>query len=309
MPIRSRIGVGQPIRCARPTAASPGNGAASYVVGGAAVTLTPAGLGGGHWEGFLVLVALLTLIHFYCGLAERQNRDVLHDGNRIELAGPARAFLYSVLGIATVVFILGWTWREPIDLLRFSTMLALIMILAALKVRLPGMPGTMSLGFVVLLACVVELSLWEVSLLAAVGALVQSLWFPAHRPKPVQVAFSAASMVLATAAAFAAVRLMFAPALNGFLGGQLVVASLFLYGTNTLLVSSMVCLAQHQSLAAIWRRTHFWIFPYYVVGATAAAIVVSTSRTHGWIVSLLVIPTTVLVYVSYRSQVYQQVAK
>lgn len=89
----------------------------------------------------------------------------------------------------------------------------------------------------------------------------------------------------------------------------MIAAAVIFYGVNTLLLSTMLCLAENKLLIDIWKRTHFWIFSYYIVGAAAAAILVSASRAHGWLISLLVLPAMVLVFVSYRIQVYQQVTK
>jgi hypothetical protein len=158
-----------------------------------------------------------------------------------------------------------------------------------------------------MLSAVVEMSLLEVCMVAAVGSLVQCLWSPAHRLKLVQVSFSVASMVLAGALAFGAVRLMGPQAFGESTIEQLAAAAI-MYVTSTLLLSTMLCLAESAPLTTVWRHSHFWVFPYYLVGAAAAAILVSTSRTYGWMPSLLVLPTMVLVYVSYKIQVKQQIA-
>lgn len=278
-----------------------------YLTGAAAVTISSPGTGGVRWEGAIVVLALLSLLHFYCGLAERTQRDTLTGASQPDMPASARLFLAVVLMAAAGVLAAGVITVGPIDPVRLAAMLALSAILSALKVRLPGLEGSVSLGFVVLLSAVIELSLLEVCLVAAVGALVQCLWAPAHRPQPVQVAFSVASFVLAGAVAFGAVRLLVAPVTGQSLMGHLGAAAVILYLTNTLLVSTMLSLVQNEPLAAIWLRSHFWIFPYYLVAAATAAILVSTSRSYGWMPSLLVLPTVVLVYVSYRIQIRQQI--
>ena len=279
-----------------------------YLTGAAAVTVSTPGAGGMRWEGAILVLALLSLLHFYCGLAERTQRDRLTGEGQTAMPGSARAFLAVVLIAAGCAAAIGLASPGSADPVRLASMLALTAILSALKVRLPGLEGSVSLGVVVLLSAVIELSLFEVSMVAAVGSLVLCLWSPAHRPKLVQVAFSVASFVLAGAIAFGAVRLAVTPAIGESLMGQLGAAAAILYLTNTLLVSTMLCLVQAEPLTAVLRRSHFWVFPYYLVGAAAAAILVSTSRAYGWMPSLLVLPTMVLVFVSYRIQVKQQIA-
>ena len=287
-----------------------------YLTGAAAVTFTTPGLGGVHWEGAIVVLALLSLLHFYCGLAERPRLDRLTGEDQPEMPGSARVFLAVVLTAAAGVMAMGLASPGSIDPARLAAMLVLSAILSALKVRLPGLEGSVSLGFVMLLSAVLELSLFEVSMVAAAGSLVQCLWSPAHRPKLVQVAFSVASFVVAGAIAFGVVRyalptlapLVVTPAFGESLMAQLGAAAVVVYVANTLFVSTMLCLVEREPLTTVWRRSHFWVFPYYLVGAAAAAILVSTSRAYGWMPSLLVLPTMVLVYVSYRIQVKQQIA-
>ena len=272
-----------------------------YLAGAAAVNLVASGLGGMRWEGVVVLVALLGLLHFYCGLAEGGHSSPLRQGDVTDLPGAARLCLIVVLAGAAIVLAASVVSREPINGFRFAAIMGLTVVASALKVRLPGLESSISLGFVVLLFAVVELSPGEVCLLAA-AALVQCLWSPGHRIRPVQAAFSVGSLVLASGLAASAVRVM-GPSLNGSLAGQVGLATVLLYGANTLIVSTMLAIVEHQGVGAIWRRSHFWVFPYYLVGAAAAALLVSTSRANGWLPALLVLPTMALVYVSYRVQV------
>lgn len=277
-----------------------------HLTGAAAVTLSPYGVSGIHWEGVLVVFAMLGLLHFYCGLAEQKECSRSYAGTSEPLPGAARFFLYAVVAAAAGVFLKGLSSHEFINPARMGAMVILIMIFSALKVQLPGLKATISLAFVLLIYGVTELSLLEVSIMAAVSSLVQTLWSPAHRHKAMRVIFSMATTVLACATAFAAIRLV--PGLNQSLIAQVLSATVTLYGMSTLLVSTMLTLIERQSLGSIVRRSHFWVFPYYLVGAAAAAIVIATSRDHGWIPSLLVLPTVVLVYVSYRIQIAQKMA-
>ena len=278
-----------------------------YLAGAAAVNLATPGFSGVSWEGVMVLIVLLVLLHFYCGLAEGAPRGQLAPAEAASRPAGASAFLLAVLSLATLAVAFGVFSLEPTDGARFAALLGLTIVASALKVRLPGLDGTVSLGFVLLLAAVADLAFGEVTILATVASLVQCLWRPVRRPQPIKVAFSAGSVVLASAVAFGVVRVWLAPALDGSLAGQLGLATVLFYGTNTLLVSTMLSLAASQPLGTIWRRSHFWVFPYYLVGAAAAALLVSTSRTNGWVPALMVLPTMILVFVSYRMQVGRQV--
>src|ERR1044072_6383754 len=94
-------------------------------------------------------------------------------------------------GTAVVVSqILHWSSHDP---LRLSCYLFLSMICSVLKIKLPGVMGTMSVNFLFILMGVVDMSLGETLLIGCVGTLVQCLWRPKVPSKPIQTCFSLAN--------------------------------------------------------------------------------------------------------------------
>src|SRR5438270_706022 len=105
-----------------------------------------------------------------------------------------KANLYIGLVLAVGAAVLGYglyNWQAP-HLDRFLWYLFLGIPAACLKVRLPGIHGTMSTFFVFLLAGVVDLNLPEVLVIGVVCVTVQSWWHALSRPRPVHILFSAA---------------------------------------------------------------------------------------------------------------------
>src|ERR1700722_4596822 len=97
----------------------------------------------------------------------------------------------SLIGLAS----LGWClhqWDSQ-DLPRFFCYLFVSILAAGLKVNLPGIPGTMSVGFLFVFVGITELGLAETLVLGCTGALVQCLWKPKRRPALFQIIFSIAS--------------------------------------------------------------------------------------------------------------------
>jgi hypothetical protein len=80
-------------------------------------------------------------------------------------------------------------------------------------------------------------------------------------------------------------------------------ATALLYGCNTLMVAVVLWLTEDKPLSGLWWQCHFWSFPYYVVGAAAAYLVIATSNLAGWQSPLLVLALMILVFVSYRLHV------
>ena len=83
----------------------------------------------------------------------------------------------------------------------------------------------------------------------------------------------------------------------------LVLATMLLYGSNVFLVSVAVCLVEGRHLRELGICCYFWTFPYYLVGAAFAGLMMAASRSVEWSTGLLVLPLAVLVYLSYRLHV------
>src|SRR5438309_307585 len=66
-------------------------------------------------------------------------------------------------------------WHSA-DLMRFVCSLVLCILVSALKVRMPGIKGTMSVNFIFILMGVSQLSLSETMMLGCAGTLVQCIW-------------------------------------------------------------------------------------------------------------------------------------
>ncbi len=281
---------------------------AYYLLGAAIVGLTAAIRSAEAW---LILIPIVYLVHFYYGLSVRKADSDATPECGVEalvLSRAARAFLYLVLcsGFTLLVWsLMNWS---SMNLARFATFLIAAAITATWKITLPKMTGTLSVGFVIALFAVAELTLPELLSIATVVALMQSVWRPRRQPILAQVLFNMAAWVLSAACAFGAGQLGLAAIDSGPLSVMLIASTFALYGTNILLVSAMICLAEGNPLSAIWRNCCFWSLPYYLIGTAVSGIMVLASRSGNWMASLLVVAIMAMVYVSYRAQVRQAMA-
>jgi hypothetical protein len=113
----------------------------------------------------------------------------------------------------------------------------------------------------------------------------------------VHIIFNVSSLVLSTALAFfVSHALLGAMPLLAFL----VLATILLYATNSIMVAMVICLSEIKPLRTVWQLVYFWSFPYYLVGAAAGGLMITTARAAGWPFSLLVLPILLLIYFSYR---------
>ena len=88
------------------------------------------------------------------------------------------------------------TWRAC------SAIVAVCALVSGLKVRLPGIEGTMSVNFLFILMGVSQMSLGETIMLGCTGTLVQCIWKSKNPVKPVRLIFSVCSMATAVTACY-----------------------------------------------------------------------------------------------------------
>jgi hypothetical protein len=216
---------------------------------------------------------------------------------------PLNARVYICLaatgGIAAMAFaFLGAPW--PHDPFRFCTYLLLSLLAATMKLRLPGLTGTLSVGFVLVLVGIAEFTLSETMLLACSGVLVQCFWRAKSRPAAAQVLFSVSAV---------AVSLMLAYQCSQWLRTQfhaesvsvvLAVATCLYFLSNSLLVSGVLSLVKREPLGAIWVQCYLCAFPYYLMGGAVAGLMAASSREFGWQPPLLILPVMGLIFLFYR---------
>ena len=276
-----------------------------YLLGAAIVgAISPTG---GNWnaESWLAILPLAYVVHFYCGLRESPSGRATETaaGAEQDFSLPARLYLAAV--VAGGVSLMGWsaTHLAPGIPLRFLAFWVTAAIASTWKIQLPRMHGTVSLGYVLGLVAITQLSLAEAILIGGTAALVQALWRTASTPKAVQVVFSVASVVIGTAAArYACLELASnAAAIPVSVG----IALVTLYSVNTFLVAAVLNLVEGKALLAAWRNCFFWSLPCYLVGGSAAGLMAATMQAAGWASSLLIVPLAGLFYVSYRLQLRQ----
>jgi hypothetical protein len=281
-----------------------------YLIGAGIVGLLPLSDRPAEPASWLILLPPVYLIHFYYGLLVQPHPDGSPDGTEGHAPGlPVRAKFYISAVIAGGLMLLAWAathWGEQVTA-RFFGYLLVTLLASTCKVRLPRMTSTISLNFVPILAAIAQLDLSAVIVISGAAAVVQCLWKPQRPPVPVQVFFSFATLIVSATLSFAVCRLALAQALGDSLSPLLVLATGILYVSNIVMVAAVLCLVEGRPLYRVWQNCCFWSFPYYLVGAAFASLMIITSRLVGWQTSFLVLPLMALVYISYRLHVKKAV--
>ena len=193
----------------------------------------------------------------------------------------------------------GWHWQTD-DPVKFVCYLIAALLVAPLKVSLPGIEGTISVNFLFTLLGILELSLPETLLIGLASTLTQFYWKPARQLKAVQLIFNLSQVTVSSAVAFGAYWLIVTKVLHVPGPLALLVAAITHFACNTTAMSAIIGLTEEKSIAGVWADVYLWSFSYYMVGAAAAGLVHFLNRHIGWQSSLLVLPPIYLMYRSYR---------
>ena len=192
-----------------------------------------------------------------------------------------------------------WHWQS-VDLPRFACYLLIAVLASSLKIRLPGINGTMSVNFLFILLSLLELNLPETLVLGCTATLAQCLFGTQQKRVPTKIVFNVFSMM-----ANAIVVSYFAyhglqPVLGKGTLPLLVVTALIFFVANTVPVAIIISLTEGKPAHKVWGECHFWSFPFYMVGAAVVFAVGVVGKQMGWQTSLLVLPLIYWVYRSYH---------
>jgi hypothetical protein len=189
---------------------------------------------------------------------------------------------------------------QSVDHVRFVSFLLVACLAARLKVKLPGLTGSMSVNLPFILVAIAEMSPSEALAVACFSTFVQCLPRASQKFNTVQAIFNFCNMALAVGAT----RLMFGhPALNSMVGSQAVVLALAAGGffvVNTVPVAFVISLTEAKNALKVWGDIFQLSFPYFVASAAIAGLVFTATAKIGWQVPLFVLPVMFGVFHSYK---------
>ena len=201
-----------------------------------------------------------------------------------------------VTGVAVLVNgLLHWKTNRPIEL---AALLVMTLVASRLKVRLPGINGTMSVNVPYLLIVAVRLNAGEALLVAALASLIQSIPALKNRATFVQAFFSSAAITNSVAAAMLAFNLSSA---HGFLDPLgITAAGAAFFFANTAQIAMVLWLAEGKNPLQAWLGMARLSVPYYVLSTGVAAVVCTAVQFALWGEALALLPLMYSIHSSYR---------
>ena len=210
-------------------------------------------------------------------------------------------YLHGQIVLGTALLVVGLLDWESHNRLRFAAFLVSASIASALKVRLPGITGTVSVSFLFSLIGIVDLSISESLAVGTFSALVQCLWRTEHRPKLIQVSYNLASRAIAIYVSW----LVYGYANeHTFELVSLGLLSLVYYFFNTLPIAGIIALTEAKSLRKTWGE-YGWMLPYYIVGTSLAWLIGRVPPSIQGEIPIICLPIVYLVHRSYHTYVAQ----
>lgn len=216
----------------------------------------------------------------------------------------AKAYIALVIASGTTLLLLAAGSWSSASLRQFAIYLGLAALASTLKVRVPGLEGTMSPNFVFVLLGIVTRSFSEVVAISLTAALVQTLWASSKRPRLIQAAFNAAALIVSAGAAYE-----FARAAVPADGAQTAVAAVVLAGTlyfslNSAFVSTVIALVEARPLKQVGRKCYEQVFPYFMGGILFAGLLSGAyTRSAAWRSALALVPVVLLGYIYFSWRV------
>ena len=212
----------------------------------------------------------------------------------------AKLYIAVVVTLGAIALAHGLSLWSPQDPFRFYCYLLLAMPASCLKVTLPGVTGTMSVLSLFLLAGIVELGIPETLVIGVTCVVIQCLWHARLRPRPIQILFSVADIVLAITAAYYAYRVSSLPLLYLKTPLRLAIAASVFFVFNTVPIAAVIALTEKKAIRQVWRECYCWSYAHYLVGAAMVGVFIFANQTLDWQAWLLILPVAYVIHRSYR---------
>lgn len=218
----------------------------------------------------------------------------------MNLSYSARAFIALVIALGVCVVGIAIQDGAKIHVPRLSLFLVIACAAARLKIKLPGLSGSMSVNLPFILLAVAEMGLLEALIVGCLSNLTQCLPGAKKKFNVAQAAFNVCTMALAVGAT----RLIYdSPAIAARVAAhplQLALAALAFFLVNTIPVAIVIRLTEPRNVVRTWLDMAQLSFPYYLASAGVAGLALTLQGRVDWQLAIAISPLMVAVFYSYR---------
>ena len=191
---------------------------------------------------------------------------------------------------------------------QFAIYLGLAAFASTLKIRMAGAESTMSPNFVFVLLAMTACTFSQLIVISLVAASVQGLWASAKRPRPVQVAFSAATLIVSAGVAYKVSHLLITEVGVGSTIACIVLAGSLYFPVNSALVSMVIAMVERRPVKPLFLRCCQWSFLYFMGGILFSGLMSGAyERSSMWKAALALVPAVTLAHLYFLNQSTQAV--
>ncbi len=197
------------------------------------------------------------------------------------------------LGLAAAVPSRGW--------IAFGLLLVISVLSSDLLVKLPSSDGSMSANFPFLLLGLTLLSPLQALLVAAAAiAKTAKIALRSRTPMAVlQFSFNVANTILATGCAYGTYTIAHRHMTSGL---SLALASVSYFLWNTGSFAAVIAPSRGEKIHKLWLAEFPWYLPFYLLGATLAALTRWLGIHFGWPTAAMLVPAVYALYHSWAKQ-------
>lgn len=216
------------------------------------------------------------------------------------LSPMSKAFIAMVVVSGAAIVAWAATHDRPANLREFILLLTISVAASRLRVKLPGLTGTMSMNLPFILIAVAQMSTVEGLGVGCLSTIAQCVPRAGKKFNWIQIVFNAASMALTVEAT----RLIYGSSqLNSIISSHPLLLSIAAAGfllVNTIPVSIIIALTENKSVLQAWTAMFQLSYPFFLASAGIAGLALTVSARFGWQVPLVVLPIMLLIFYSYR---------
>ena len=188
---------------------------------------------------------------------------------------------------------------KSVPTVKFLAFLLVACVAARLKIKLPGVTGTMSVNLPFILVAAAEMKPAEALAIGFISTFFQCL-VKGKKFKVMQVAFNCSAITLAVAVT----QLIYtSPSVASVVSSpslRLAVAAAGYALANTVPVAIVIGLTEAVSMLRTWMEMLQLSFPYLVASAGIAGLTLTLTQGIDWQVPLAVLPIMAGIFLSYK---------
>ncbi|MBI5282175.1 MAG: diguanylate cyclase [Candidatus Solibacter usitatus] len=219
------------------------------------------------------------------------------------MSSKARAFQAIILVLALAMAVRqGLTWTSSNDP-AFLAYLALTVVTSLLRLGVPTAAGTISVGFIFILASIAQLNLGQTLIIGVSGTVIHCMRDQKNRVDWLSLAFQTAVVVLGIEAANAAYQRIYGLLPHGGVAAALPLAGTILFLVTAFPLAATTALSERELLRRVWQNRFLWSLPYYLAGAALAGLLTAVVHLPWWQTAVMILPLLFLVYRSYGLQI------